>query len=224
MGPWDEYKFIIETLRVETVEFNELHALLFSWILKRWPSFTIAGAKRRWLTIGENPNSWIKYQYSFLISTDCWNARSRSAENPITSLSSPFTSLFPSDVPTVCSDVPTHLECWTQGRHAPPGYATAPSSCQKAWTMLCCQLRTMLCRAHWTMLCCTQWTMLSCTQWTMLSTRLFNHQYCYNLLTRLSNNDNNNEQACSINIVFSCFNNCEQLLLLHQCWTTLLKQ
>ena len=53
---------------------------------------------------------------------------------------------------------------------------------------------------------------------------LFNHQYCYNLLTRLSNNDNNNKQACSINIVFSCFNNREQPLLLHQCWTTLLKQ
>ena len=32
-------------------------------------------------------------------------------------------------------------------------------------------------------------------------TRLFNHQYCYNLLTRLSNNDNNNAQCCSINIV-----------------------
>ena len=31
------------------------------------------------------------------------------------------------------------------------------------------------------------------------------------------------DQACSINIVFSCFNNREQLLLLHQCWTTLLK-
>ena len=48
-------------------------------------------------------------------------------------------------------------------------------------------------------------------------TALFNHQYCYNLLTRLSNNDNNNEQACSINIAFSCFNNREQPLLLHQC-------
>ena len=48
-------------------------------------------------------------------------------------------------------------------------------------------------------------------------TALFNHQYCYNLLTRLCNNDNNNEQACSINIVFSCFNNLERPLLLHQC-------
>ena len=38
-------------------------------------------------------------------------------------------------------------------------------------------------------------------------TALFNHQYCYNLLTRFNNNDNNNKQACSINIVFSCFNN-----------------
>ena len=47
-------------------------------------------------------------------------------------------------------------------------------------------------------------------------TALFNHQYCYNLLTRLSNNDNNSEQACSINIVFSCSNNREQPLLLHQ--------
>ena len=45
---------------------------------------------------------------------------------------------------------------------------------------------------------------------------LFNDQYCYNLLTRLSNNDNNNKQAWSINIVF-CSNNCEQPLLLHQC-------
>ena len=48
-------------------------------------------------------------------------------------------------------------------------------------------------------------------------TALFNHQYCYNLLTRLSSNYSNNEQACSINIVFSCFNNREQPLLLHQC-------
>ena len=38
-------------------------------------------------------------------------------------------------------------------------------------------------------------------------------------LTRLSNNDNNSEQACSINIVFSCSNHLEQPLLLHQCWT-----
>ena len=53
---------------------------------------------------------------------------------------------------------------------------------------------------------------------------LFNYQYCYNLLTKLSNNDNNNEQACSINIVFSFSNNYEQPLLLHQCRTTLLKQ
>ena len=51
-------------------------------------------------------------------------------------------------------------------------------------------------------------------------TALFNHQYCYNLLTRLNNNDNNSEQACSINIVFSRFNNREPPLL-HQCWTTL---
>ena len=79
------------------------------------------------------------------------------------------------------------------------------------------------------MLCCHLWTMLCCTQWTMLSTRLFshdnnvvtalfNHQYCYNLLTRLSDNRNDSEQACSINIVFSCFNNREQPLLLYQCW------
>ena len=45
-------------------------------------------------------------------------------------------------------------------------------------------------------------------------TSLFNHQYCYNLLTRLSNDDNNNKQACSINIVFSCM--VKQLLLLRQ--------
>ena len=51
---------------------------------------------------------------------------------------------------------------------------------------------------------------------------LFNHQYCCNLWTRLNNNDNNSEQACSINIVFSCSNNREQPLLLHQCWTTLM--
>ena len=38
-------------------------------------------------------------------------------------------------------------------------------------------------------------------------TALFNHQYCYNLLTRLNDNDNTSEQACSINIVFSCSNN-----------------
>ena len=42
-------------------------------------------------------------------------------------------------------------------------------------------------------------------------TAILLHQYCYNLLTKLSNNDNNNEQACSINIAFSCFNNREQV-------------
>ena len=47
-------------------------------------------------------------------------------------------------------------------------------------------------------------------------TALFNHQYRYNLLTRLSDNDNNNEQACPINIVFSCSNNREQSLLLNE--------
>ena len=31
-------------------------------------------------------------------------------------------------------------------------------------------------------------------------TTFLNHQYCYNLLTKLSNNDNNSEQPCSINI------------------------
>ena len=124
-------------------------------------------------------------------------------------------------------------------------------SCQQAWTMLCCTPWTMLCCTPWTMLYCTPWTMLYCTPWTMLYctpwtmlcctpwtmlltrlfshdnnvvTALFNHQYCYNLLTRLSNNDNNNEQACSINIAFSCFNNREQPSLLHQCWTTSSKQ
>ena len=30
-------------------------------------------------------------------------------------------------------------------------------------------------------------------------------------------NDNNSEQACSINIVFCCSNNREQLFVLHQC-------
>ena len=34
---------------------------------------------------------------------------------------------------------------------------------------------------------------------------VIHNQNCYNLLTRLSNNDNNNEQACSINIVFILF-------------------
>ena len=68
----------------------------------------------------------------------------------------------------------------------------------------------------------------------MLSTRLFNHennvvaalfnhQYCYNLLTTLSE-EPSSEQVCSINIVFFCSKICEQSLLLHQCWTTLLKQ
>ena len=68
--------------------------------------------------------------------------------------------------------------------------------------------------------CCTQWTPRLFSHDNNVVTALFNHQYCYNLWTRLSNN----EQACSINIVFSCFNNREQPLLLHQCWTTLLKQ
>ena len=48
-------------------------------------------------------------------------------------------------------------------------------------------------------------------------TALFNHQYCYNLLTRLSKN-NNNEQACSINIVFSCFNNRCFINAEQHCW------
>ena len=90
------------------------------------------------------------------------------------------------------------------------------ASRQQAWIMLCCQL--------WTMLCCTQWTMLSTRLFSHhnnVVTALFNHQYCYSLLTRLSNNDNNNEQACSI--LFSpvsttvnnrcCFINAEQ-----HCW------
>ena len=53
-----------------------------------------------------------------------------------------------------------------------------------------------------------------CQQGTLFShyndvvTTLFNRQYCYNLLTRLSNNDNNSEQPCSINITSCCFNNC----------------
>ena len=79
--------------------------------------------------------------------------------------------------------------------------------------------------------CCQQ----GCsTMKTMLSTRLFNHennvvaalfnhQYCYNLLTTLSE-EPSSEQVCSINIVFFCSKICEQSLLLHQCWTTLLKQ
>ena len=56
---------------------------------------------------------------------------------------------------------------------------------------------------------------------TMLLQHCSSIKYCYNLLARSSNNDNNNEQACSINIVFSCSNNSEQPLLLHQCWTML---
>ena len=47
----------------------------------------------------------------------------------------------------------------------------------------------------------------------LLYTAVFNHQYCYNLLTKLNNNDNNSEHACSINIVET---------LLKQWWTTLL--
>ena len=48
---------------------------------------------------------------------------------------------------------------------------------------------------------------------------LFNHQYCYNLLTRLSNDDDNNEQACPtivnnrccfISAEQHCWNNSEQ--------------
>ena len=69
------------------------------------------------------------------------------------------------------------------------------------------------CQQAWTMLCCTLWTTLSTRLFSHdynVVTALFNHQYCYNLLTRLSNNDNNNEQACSINI----------FLLFQQPWTT----
>ena len=50
-------------------------------------------------------------------------------------------------------------------------------------------------------------------------TALFNHQYCYNLLTRLNNNNNNDEQDCSINTVFSCFNNrCCFINVEQDCW------
>ena len=52
-------------------------------------------------------------------------------------------------------------------------------------------------------------------------TALFNHQYRYNLLTRLSNNDNNNEQACCVNIVFSCFNDRCCFINTEQHWRTL---
>ena len=71
------------------------------------------------------------------------------------------------------------------------------------------------CQRTWTLLCYTQWTMLSTRLFSHdnnVVTALFNHQYCYNLLTTLSNNDNNREQACSINIDFSCSN--------WQPWTT----
>ena len=44
------------------------------------------------------------------------------------------------------------------------------------------------------------WTMLCCTPWTKLSTRLLNHQYCYNVLTRLNNND-----KLVLSILFSPF-------------------
>ena len=112
------------------------------------------------------------------------------------------------------------------------GKAAKPNrpSCQQGWTMLCCPQWTMLCCTQWTMMCYAQWTMMCCTQWTMLSTTLFghdnnvvtalfDHQYCYNLLTRLSNIDNNNEQACSIYIVFSCFNNrCCFINAEQHCW------
>ena len=57
------------------------------------------------------------------------------------------------------------------------------------------------------------------------STTLSNHQYCYNLLTRLSNNDNNSEQgACSINNCFLLFQ--QPWTTVHGCFinTTLLKQ
>ena len=100
--------------------------------------------------------------------------------------------------------------------------------CCTSWTMLCCLLWTSLCCTLWTVLCCQLWTRLCCTcneQCCQQScsamitklfshdnnvvTALFNHQYCYNLLTRLSNDDNNNDQVSSINMVFSCFNNIE---------------
>ena len=59
-----------------------------------------------------------------------------------------------------------------------------------------------------TMLCCTPWTLSSTRLFSHAVTALFNHQI--NLLTKLSINDNNSEQAYSINIVFSCSNNREQ--------------
>ena len=76
------------------------------------------------------------------------------------------------------------------------------------------------------------WTTLLKQQWSTLFshdnnvvTALFNHQYCYNLLTRLSNDDNNNKQACSINIVSSCLNNIVETIVNNIVrWTTLLKQ
>ena len=56
-------------------------------------------------------------------------------------------------------------------------------------------------------------------------TALFNHQYCYNLLTRFNNNDNNNEQAYVLSILFSPVSTTgTTAVLLHRCWTTLLKQ
>ena len=75
----------------------------------------------------------------------------------------------------------------------------------------CCAANCEQCCAAPSEQCCAA-SHVQC--WIMLSTRLFSHdnnvvtslfhhQYCYNLLTRLNNNDNNSEQACSVNIIFS---------------------
>ena len=89
-------------------------------------------------------------------------------------------------------------------------------------TSTCIKMQNLLQVVNRCEQCCYQlWKMLCCTQWKMLSTRLFshhktmllqhcmfNHQYCYNhgynLLTRLSNNDNiNNMNKLVISILFS---------------------
>ena len=73
----------------------------------------------------------------------------------------------------------------------------------QAWTVNFGMKWTKLCSTPWTKLCCTPWTMWS-TRWfsddNNVVTALFNHQYCYNLLTRLSK-IYNSKQACSINLL-----------------------
>ena len=98
-------------------------------------------------------------------------------------------------------------------------YSAPHEQCCTASREQCCAASSEQCCAAPCEQCCAALIKMFSHKNNVVLTALFKHQYCHthNLLTRLSNNDNNSEPACSIDIAFSCSNNPEQPLLLRQC-------